>query len=185
MPWKAASTVSAGQTMQTPTVHPPATTARIRNTNISAHSKGNGNPKTLGVQKCPKRRNRQSIEPSPALSLCRGQQSGSTHLICHTQHVFPIPLNNRKVPGFLTTRVIWQGSITTGPPPRLHGLCKFVSVRYVNSRKNSFHQLAHRVHRGKERRQCDILRSPTISSADHQNSLGTQPVYTHPLLTTH
>ena len=157
MPWKAASTVSAGQTMQTPTVHPPAATARMRNTNISAHSKGNGNPKTLGVQKCPKRRNRQSIEPSPALSLCRGQQSGSTHLICHTQHVFPIPLNNRKVPGFLTTRVIWQGSTTTGPPPRLHGLCKFVSVRYVNSRKNSFHQLAHRVHRGKERRQCDIL----------------------------
>ena len=24
--------------------------------------------------------------------------------------------------------VIWQGSTTTGPPPRLHGLCKFVSV---------------------------------------------------------
>ena len=114
MPWKAASTVSAGQTMQTPTVHPPAATARMRNTNIGAHSKGNGNPKTLGVQQCPKRRNRQSIEPSPALSLCRGQQSGSTHLICHTQHVFPISLNNRKVPGFLTTRVIWQGS---GAPP--------------------------------------------------------------------
>ena len=75
------------------------------------HSKGDGNPKAPCVQK----RNRQSIEPSPALSFCCGQQSGSTHLICHTQHVFPIPLNNRKVPGFLRTRVIWQGSTTTGP----------------------------------------------------------------------
>ena len=51
MPWKAASTVFAGQNMQTPTVHPPAAAARMRNTNISAHSKGYGNPKTLGVQK--------------------------------------------------------------------------------------------------------------------------------------
>ena len=69
MPWKAASTVFAGQTMQTPTVHPPAAAARMRKTNISAHSKGNGKPKTIGVEKCTKRRNRQSIEPSPALSL--------------------------------------------------------------------------------------------------------------------
>ena len=79
MPWKAASTVSAGQTMQTPTVH-PAATARMRNTNISAHSKGNGNPKTVGVQKCPKRRNRQSIEPRPALSLC----AVASYLALHT-----------------------------------------------------------------------------------------------------
>ena len=88
MPWKAASTVSAGQTMQTPTVHPPAAAAIKRNTNISAHSKGNSNPKTLGVQKCPKRRNRQNIEQIPTLYLCRGQQSGSRHMVCYMQLVF-------------------------------------------------------------------------------------------------
>ena len=115
MTWKAVSTVFAGEAMQTPTVPSPSPAARIRNTNISAHSKGNGNPKTLEVQTCPKRRNLQSIELSPALFLCRGQQSGSRHLICHTQHIFPISLNNRKVPGFLTTRVIQQQSTTISP----------------------------------------------------------------------
>ena len=164
MPCKAASTVFAGQTMQSPTVHPPAAAARKRNTNISAHSKGNSNPKTLGVQKCPKRRNRQKIEQIPTLYLCRGQQSGSRHMVCYMATCFPISFDNRKILGFLTTKVIWQGSTTTSSPPRLHGLCKFVSVRCVNSRKNSFHQLAHRVHRGKERRQCDIFCSPTTKT---------------------
>ena len=89
----------------------------------------------------------------------------------------PIPLNNRKVPVFLMTKVIWQGSTTTSPPPRLHSLCKFISVRYVNSRKNSFHQLAHRVHRGKERRQCDIFCCPrTKTTKIHwEPSLHTSP----------
>ena len=50
MPWKAACTVFAGQTMQTPTVRPPAAAAIMRNINISAHSKGNDNPKAFGVQ---------------------------------------------------------------------------------------------------------------------------------------
>ena len=36
-----------------------------------------------------------------------------------------------------------------------------LSVRNVNSRKNSFHQFTHRVHKGKERRQCYIFCSPT------------------------
>ena len=187
MPWKAASTVSAEQTMQTPTVHPPAATARMRNANISAHSKGNDNSLKLSESRSiPSDETGKALTQAPlslSLSLCRGQQSDSTHLVCHTQQVFPIPLNNRKVPGFLSTRVIWQGSITTSPFPRLHGLCKFVSVRYVNSRKNSFHQLAHRVHRGKERMQCDI--SSALLQPRPPNSVGTQPVYTHSLLTTH
>ena len=41
--WKAAGTVFAGQAMQTSTLHTPTAVARMRNTNISAHSKGNGN----------------------------------------------------------------------------------------------------------------------------------------------
>ena len=36
---------------------------------------------------------------------------------------------------------------------------------YVDSRENSFHQLAHRVHRGKKRRQVDIPCSPTTKTA--------------------
>ena len=99
----------------------------------------------------------------------------------NTRNMFsPIPLNNRKVPGFLSTRVIWQGSTTTSPPPRLHCLCKLVSVRYVNFRKNRFHFPPTRP-QGKK-----ALRYFLLSyNKDHQNSLGTQPVYTHPLLTTH
>ena len=50
MPWKAASTVFAGQAMQTSTVHPLTAAARMRNTNISAHSKSDGQPKAFGVQ---------------------------------------------------------------------------------------------------------------------------------------
>ena len=50
MPWKAASTVFAGQAMQISTVHPPTAAARMRNTNISAHSKGNDYPKAFGAQ---------------------------------------------------------------------------------------------------------------------------------------
>ena len=62
---------------------------------------------------------------------------------------------------FLTigrSQAFWRpGSSGNEPPPlaplpRIHSLCKFVSVRYVNSRKNSFLLLAHRVHRGNERR---------------------------------
>ena len=71
-------------------------------------------------------------------------------------------LYSSKVPGFLTSQVIGQGRTTTSPTPRLYSLCKFVRVRYVSSRKNSFHQFAHRVrsvHKVKKRRQDDLLLS--------------------------
>ena len=60
---------------------------------------------------------------------------------------------------------------------RLHSLYKFVNVRYVNSRKNGFHQLAHR---GKEIRQGDIssLLQPSKLTGNPVRS-----VYTHHLLT--
>ena len=43
---KAASTVFERQAMQAPTVHLPTIAGRLKNKNISAHSKGNGNPET-------------------------------------------------------------------------------------------------------------------------------------------
>ena len=61
------------------------------------------------------------------------EESGSGHLICLTQHVIPISINNRKVPGLLPSRVIEQGSTTTSSHQRLHILCKFVTVS-TNSR---------------------------------------------------
>ena len=160
MPLNAASTVFTGQIMQTPTVDPPTAATRMRNTKISTHSKSNGNPKLSESRSVPSDETGKALSQAP-LSLC---VSGSRNLLCHTQHVFPISLKNRKVPVFLTTRVIWEGSTTTSPPPRLHILCKFVSVCYVNSKKNSAHQLAHRVHRGKERRQCGIFCFPTAKT---------------------
>ena len=72
-------------------------------------------------------------------------------MISLTQHYIPITLNKRKIPGFLKPRVIEQGSASTRPAPRLHSLSKFVSVCYVSSRKNSFHQLSHRNNRGKKK----------------------------------
>ena len=121
----------------------------------------------------------QSIDPSLTILLFCRHLSCSIYLIRITHHIIPISLNNRKVPVLLTSRVIGQGSPTTSPLQRVHSLCKFVSVRYVNSRKNSFHQLTHRVHRGIERRQGDI--SALLYNQDRQNSLGTRPVYTSPL----
>ena len=58
------------------------------------------------------------------------------HLIRLKHHIIPISLDNRKVPGLLTSRVIRQGSTTTSPPPRLYSLCNFVSVSNVSSGKN-------------------------------------------------
>ena len=49
MPWKAASSVFAGQAMQTSTVHPTAAVVKMWSTNITACSKGDGNPKALRV----------------------------------------------------------------------------------------------------------------------------------------
>ena len=72
--------------MQTPPVHPPAAKARMRNTNISAHSKGNGNPKTLGVQKCHRRRNWQSIESTIT-------KSGFSRHALNRINLFKIKLN--------------------------------------------------------------------------------------------
>ena len=73
-----------------------------------------------------------SDESDKALSLClrRAQLSGSKHL---TKNYIPISLNNRKVPGLLTSQVIGQGSTTTNPTIRLLSLCNFVSVHYVIS----------------------------------------------------
>ena len=55
--------------MQTSTIHPPATAARMRNTNIGAHSKGNGNPKALRVQSVPSDETGKALSQAP-LSFC-------------------------------------------------------------------------------------------------------------------
>ena len=65
MPWKAASTLSAGQTMQTPTVHPLAATARRRNTNISAHSKGNATLKLSESRSVPSDETGKALSQAP------------------------------------------------------------------------------------------------------------------------
>ena len=72
-------------------------------------------------------------------------------------------VNNTKVPGLLMSRVNRQGSTTASHSPRLKSLCKFVSVRYVNSRKSNFHQLAYEfIEERKEGRAIAPLLQPRV-----------------------